>query len=455
VPACRPLAGNGNDKGDPCWSASITALSAAVARARTALMREPRPGGDVARGLDGRLAVDDRPRTTGRYGVVVAPSRLTGGLALAAAPAALLAVAASAATTVVGGTPIRVQAAPWSVFVEVNVGSARDICTGSVVDASHVVTAAHCLFGSGGARVPAAAVSVRAGVSNFSTPLASDREQDRAVSTVRVHPAYVWTGRPAPDDVAVLALSSPLRLGGLAVRAVALPTSGSRFPAGAAVGLAGFGRQHPTTASTGPLDWMTATVGVQGECGAASGGLIENNAILLCASSRAGAVCSGDSGSGLVTTGGTPTLVGVASAASTACRPGSQSLFTYTGAAEILRFIRGDNRPPTAPRQGGRTWVDLRWRPPLVAGDAVSCTTGGWDGQPSFSYSFVRAQGGKVLQSGPRATYVVPAAAVGTAIFCEVAASNSGGTTLERTGAARVGPARAGAALRGARSSTR
>jgi hypothetical protein len=409
----------------------------------------------MATGLDGRPAVDDRPCTAGRYGFAVAPSRLTGGLALAAAVAALLAAPASAATTVVGGTPIRVQAAPWSVFVEVNVGPARDICTGSVVDASHVLTAAHCLFGSGGARVPAAAVSIRAGVSNFSAPLASDREQDRAVSSVRVHPGYAWTGRPAPDDVAVLVLSSPLRLGGPAVQAVALPTSGSRFPAGATVGLAGFGRQHPTSASSGPLDWMTATVDTQGDCGAAGAGLIENNGILLCASSRAGAVCSGDSGSGLVTTGGTPTLVGVASAASTACEPGSQSLFTYTGAAEILRFIRGDNRPPTAPRQGGRTWVDLRWRPPLVAGDAVSCMTGGWRGQPRFSYSFVRASGGKVLQSGPRTTYVVPAAAVGAAIFCEVAASNAGGTTLERTGAARVGPSRPGAALRAARSSMR
>jgi hypothetical protein len=400
----------------------------------------------VAPALDGSLAVNGPRRKTGRYGVVVAPSRLTGGLGLAAAAAALLAAPAFAATTVVGGTPIRVQAAPWSVFVEVNVGPARDICTGSVVDASHVITAAHCLFGSGGARVPAAAVSVRAGVSNFSAPLASDREQDRAVSAVRVHPGYVWTGRPAPDDVAVLALTSPLRLGGPAVRAVALPTSGSRFPARAAVGLAGFGRQHPTRASTGSLDWMTATLDAQGECGEASGGLIENNAILLCASSRTGAVCSGDSGSGLVTTAGTPTLVGVASAASTACEPGSPSLFTYTGAAEILRFIRGDNRPPTAPRQGGRTWVDLRWRPPLVAGDAVSCTTGGWQGQPRFSYSFVRANGDKVLQSGARATYVVPVAAVGAAIFCEVAASNAGGTTLERTGAARVGAAGAGAA---------
>jgi hypothetical protein len=346
-----------------------------------------------------------------------------------------------AASNVVGGAPIGVQDAPWAVLVEVNVGSSRDICTGSIVDAAHVLTAAHCLFGGGGARVPPAAVSVRAGVSNFAAPRASDREQDRAVGAYRVHPGYVWTGRPAPDDVAVLSLSSPLRLGGPAVEAVALPRGGSPFPAGAAVGLAGFGRQHPAVSSSGALDWMSASVDAQGACGATSGALIGNNGIALCASSRTGAVCSGDSGSGLVTTHGTPTVLGVASAASTSCAPGSQSLFTYVGAPEILRFIRGDNSPPTAPRQGGRTWVDLRWRPPLRAGDAVSCTTGGWKGQPRFSYAFVSAAGDKVLQSGPRATFVVPTAAAGEAIFCEVAASNAGGTTVERTGPARVGPA--------------
>jgi hypothetical protein len=302
-----------------------------------------------------------------------------------------------------------------------------------------VLTAAHCLFDGAGRRVRAGAIAVRAGVSNFSAPLATDREQDRAVSTVRIHPGYVWTGRPAPDDVAVLSLSAPFELGGPAVQAVALPRAGSSFPTGAAVGLAGFGRQHATRSSSGPLDWLRASVDAQGDCGSSSGGLIENNGILLCALSPTGAVCSGDSGAGLVTTAGTPTLIGVASAASTTCQPGNESLFTYVGAAEILRFIRGSNSPPSAPRQGVGTFINLRWRPPLAPGRTVSCTTGGWEGRPRFTYAFVSASAGRVLQSGSRPTFVVPAAASGAAIFCQVAASNAGGTTLEKTTAARVG----------------
>jgi hypothetical protein len=363
-------------------------------------------------------------------------SRVRRILVLAVLAAAVSAGIASGASRVVGGDTIQVQTAPWTVYVQQTVGNQRFLCTGSVVDASHILTAAHCLFNDNGVLAPPSAFQVRAGVSNFSSPLASDLEQDRGVSSFRVHPGYVWSGRAAPDDVAVLALVSPLDLSGPAVQAVALPSPGATFPDGGSVGIAGFGRQNPTVAISGQLSWMTASVDAQGTCGISGIGLIPNNGVYLCAAATASAVCSGDSGSGLVTTGGTPVLVGVANAVTSGCGIGSHALFAYTGAPEILEFVQGNDHPPSAPRQSNSTFLRVGWSPrgTLVVGDTLTCSTGGWsDPQPKVSYSFVDASGGQVLQAGPRATFTIPAADEGLVIYCEVAVSNSGGTTLAMT----------------------
>ena len=62
-------------------------------------------------------------------------------------------------------------------------------------------------------------------------------------------------------------------------------------------------------------------------------------------------MCNGDSGSGLVTTTGTPTLIGVVSAGAPGCVARSHGIFTYTGAPEILQFVQGNGHSPHAPRE--------------------------------------------------------------------------------------------------------
>jgi hypothetical protein len=358
-------------------------------------------------------------------------------LALVVAVGAIAVGIASGAARVVGGSAIQVQAAPWTVFVQSTIGNLRLSCTGSVIDASHVVTAAHCMFDDLGHPVSAANVTVKAGISNFSAPLPTDAEQDRTATAVRIHPGYLSSQPGHPDDVAVIALSSPLDLSGPAVQAVALPTPGLTFPAGAKAGLAGFGQQTANVQSAGPLLWMTPTVDDQGVCSpdGVKQGLTPYNGITLCASTPSSAVCNGDSGSGLVTSGSTPVLIGVASS-TIGCDAGSRGVFSYVGAPEILQFLQGSDAPPTAPRLTSATFLRVKWDPPLVVGNTLTCSTGGWVGNgQQNTYTFIDDADGQELgtASGPVGKYLISAGDAGRKIVCDVAVTNDGGTTIAET----------------------
>ena len=381
----------------------------------------------------------DRRRRAGGYvrsGGYIAPV-LVPRSRVAAAAALLGAVwvgGASPAVRIVGGATIQVQSAPWAVYVSVVSGSAGQDCSGSVIDATHVVTAAHCLYVSA-ATAQASDVSVKAGVSNFIAATPTDAEQDRQVSSFRVHPGYVNNGAQVPDDVAVLTLSAPLDLSGQAVKAVALPAANASFPAGAAAIVAGFGIQSSSQERGGPLESLSTTVDPQGQCGAftRTSAVLYSNGTELCSTSAAGAECSGDSGAGLVTTGGTPVLVGVANGVAPGCPVGGAGLFAYVQAPEILEFIDGNNAPPTAPRAASSTLLGLTPKGPVLAGEKLTCYTGHWPEPVKTAYTFKNAADGQILQTGPGATYLLPASSVGTTIACQVAVTDGGGTTVETT----------------------
>ena len=265
----------------------------------------------------------------------------------------------------------------------------------------------------------------------------TDVVQDRTVSTFRVHPGYVYQDTGLPDDIAVLTLASPLDLSGPAVQAVALPAPNAPYPVGAAVSISGFGLQNGAdNTSTGPLVTMATTVEPQAQCGEFTQTLLiqYDNAVMLCTTSPSSSLCSGDSGSGLVTTSGTPTLIGVADAAEPGCPAGHDNISAYVGAPELLSFIEGNDQPPTAPRPTSQTTsYKLTWGDPLVVGDTLTCSTSGWPEPVQSVYSFVNAGTGTVLQTGPAPTYVLPASAVGTEILCQIAVTDAGGTTIVRT----------------------
>jgi hypothetical protein len=109
------------------------------------------------------------------------------------------------------------------------------------------------------------------------------------------------------------------------------------------------------------------------------------------------------------------------------CRAGAENGFVNTAAPEIGEFIDGSEAPPRAPRGGGAV-ISAVTEP----GHLITCDPGVWSGSPIFTYSFITSTE-LTLQSGPSSTYPLTTADVGRLIYCQVSASNQGGTGVGRT----------------------
>jgi hypothetical protein len=335
--------------------------------------------------------------------------------------------ATPSASGVIGGSAVDVRDAPWSALVLHRAGAGGSLCTGAILDATHVVTAAHCVV-EAGVVFPASTMFVRAGVTNAATPTPTDSMQERPVGTIRVHRGYAEGDRSGADDVAVLVLATPLDLGGPTAAPVALPSPGFRWRIGDGVKMVGYGLKALNSSIDGTLNGMTATLVDQGECLRPSDDTA--NGVLLCAFSGTSSPCSGDSGSALVLPGPPPVLIGVTRAA--ACRANTGSSYADVSAPEILQFIQGNDNPPSAPRATSPTTLE---QPTAVmqVGQTVTCRPGGWTGSPTFAYEFREGASDTVLRSGPSPVYRLGFVDAGRKLFCRVLATNDGGTTFDES----------------------
>jgi len=353
------------------------------------------------------------------------------GVCLAFASAADATQQRLAHPAIVGGSQVSIGQAPWQVAVEAVIpeekGFVEILCGGSILDSSHILTAAHCVFDSKTSKLtPAEDFTVRAGTSDLAFHGGAE-EQERAVTDARPHPYYTYDsdgGRVNPDDVAVLTLQEPLVLGPAATP-ISLIAAGSSPTEGTPVNLTGFGEEDPATNELNEkLYSLGMTVGWPRECGG------ENDAVLICASSPSGTPCNGDSGGGLTISGST--LVGVEDdydlVSGKRCAAGAENAFANVAAPEIQDFIDGSEEPPRAPR-GGRAVI----REAPINDGVMSCEPGSWSEDPTYTYTFIDTTDGQVLQQGGVSTYAVPGAEVGHAISCEVQASNAGGVGMGRT----------------------
>jgi Trypsin len=367
---------------------------------------------------------------------------------LASAAALVAAVVCCApAQAIVGGTPVPLTEHPYQVALIDNAkgsASSGQYCGGSVRDASHVITAAHCVYntpfsGSGSAAQPSQ-ISVLAGTEDLTHEAAGER---LGVTTISFDPAFdAGTYR---HDAAVLTLSTPLALG-TKVQPVGVMDSPSALAAGAPLYVTGWGDTNPTT--NDPSDYPNVLLGAEvnlisdhtcDDDYSLYGGIAGDVQLCAGASNPSRDACQGDSGGPLVQQLGAGAaddrLVGIVSLGVGCGSPNFPGIYTEVGAPLIRSFVLGAS-PVAAPVN--RSTPTLTG--PAVIGQRLTCAPGAWTGAPSFTYQFVRSSAAGdvgVPASGPAADYTVSAEDAGTSLRCIVIATNAGGKGVAET--ARTG----------------
>lgn len=305
--------------------------------------------------------------------------------------------------------------APWSARIYMDDADELASCTGTIVDATHILTAAHCTLDAGtGQQFATGAYEVAAGITDTQT----GSPQLRDVSAVRVMPGYASSTDIDDDDIAELTLSTPLVFNA-AVGAIGLGQAGA-----AAVGQSatfyGWGE-----VSNGVVDglerYLTDVIASPWTCGGGEPSIV-------CASSQVGDSCAGDSGAGLITQGATPELIGILdyslSTEDGQCASGHPTGFTDVTSPEIAQWIAGVPNPTPAPRTDGDPVITV---PQTQVGGTATCVAPSWTDATSTSYLFLTADGTTLQTEG--STLTIPASALGKSIECVSKATSAGGTT--------------------------
>lgn len=338
-----------------------------------------------------------------------------------------------AAGRIVNGTVTDIREVPWQVSVYSRDATGGLNCGGSILSATLVLTAAHCLEGVTVGADPhgGGGLGVVAGISDIQTGLGTDSPQDRRVSIAKVHPLWApEAGVQTTGDLALLTLDQPLDLSGPTARAIALPAltgqivDGDPIAVGPAVSVSGFGLQDVDDDPNGLLYSLKAAISDPKYCD------VPDNAISLCVRSPSGVACSGDSGGPLVAVqGGEPLLVGVVSNGPASCGPGDPDSYVNLAAPENRAWIAG--LPFTAaPRVGGDPSITAPRG--ALGGTAISCT-GSFSGTPTIvKWTLSDAATDRVLATGRGATisYIVQPADVGHFATCRGTAANAGGVAV-------------------------
>jgi secreted trypsin-like serine protease len=355
---------------------------------------------------------------------------------VALAPSASLAAGGGESFTpfIIGGQETSISQVPWQVYVEAKFeeGGYHVIaaCGGSILDATHVLTAAHCVDDEGTTvQHPPADFTVVAGVST--TFGSSPTRQVTGVSHVRQHP-YFTRLPETKDDVAVLTLSKALTLSPeMNAEAIPLVPIGATPAPGTPLSVSGYGLENgaENAEPNGKLYATSLTAVGSDPCRGSAG---VNSAVLLCAMSSTSSTCRGDSG-GALTEGSPAVQVGIVDFGLQGCPVERPDGFTNVAAPEVRDFIEGSESPPVAARPTAPPVIRSVGAGPIDF-SPLSCEPGTWSGSPSFTYTFeVEDSSQRVLQSGPSNVYAPPASLIDFPLVCIVQASNAGGVSTYRS----------------------
>ncbi|CAG0891523.1 unnamed protein product [Darwinula stevensoni] len=168
---------------------------------------------------------------------------------------------------IVGGEDAEIEQIPWQISFQTLSGF--HFCGGSIMDSTHVITAAHCCEGEG-----PGTTNIRAG-SNLN-------DQGGVlvlVADVLQHPRY--NGNDLSYDICLLTLDEPLPLDGVTMKAVALPDQDQDYPGRVDVSVSGWGTLSPGGSSPDILQIVDVYTYTDDECNDAYDGDITPD--MICA----------------------------------------------------------------------------------------------------------------------------------------------------------------------------
>ncbi len=334
---------------------------------------------------------------------------------------------------IIGGQQTSIEQVPWQVYVEGEFVEGSNIlhtsCGGSILDPTHILTAAHCTDVEGTTTPePAENYAILAGDSFDDLP--SSTMQIRKVASIRRDPLYKTS--PTSDDVAILTLETSLELSEEKhAQAISLVSTGDTPAPGTTLSISGYGKEEGAESAQpkGELNSTTLTAISSDAC---REGVGVDSAVLLCAVSASSSTCQGDSG-GPLTEGSPAVQVGIVDFGAKECPVGVPDVFTNIAAPEIRDFIEGSESPPVAARPSSPPVVKQIGAAP-VDFSPLTCEPGAWSGSPTFTYTFqTENAAAQVLQSGAGNVFTPPATVVGAPVVCIVQASNPGGVSTSRS----------------------
>jgi secreted trypsin-like serine protease len=360
---------------------------------------------------------------------------------------------------VVGGSePASIAEFPFQVALYDPLADANpansQFCGGVIIDATHVITAAHCVFdeASGQASSPEE-IEVLAGTANLDTeaqPHSGEYVED-PVAITSFDPQ--WNPATGEHDLGVLTLTRPLWSGSTpaldgtnTIAPVSLlgPTEASYAVPGAEATVSGWGDTHAETLETvrpsypTKLNDVRLTLVSNGACAKQLELSEPLGPDFVCAGALGKDACYGDSGGPLVVSTGATLpadyrLLGTVDLGFGCAAKGNPGIYQSVVEDENAAFVQSS--PPQAPLLGAT--------PPSLSGTAqpggtLSCAAGSWSGAPTleFFYGFDSDEStitgfqssSLTTQLSPSATFAVPAqTATGTRIFCEVGVEDDGG----------------------------
>jgi hypothetical protein len=301
------------------------------------------------------------------------------------------------------------------------------LCGGTLRDAAHVVTAAHCVDG-----LSAGSVEVFAGIDRRSARTASD---ERDVTAIAVHPRYDES--TLTYDAALLTLESGY-VEGAKIKRVPLASESDDEALTPTTGLllSGWGRtnaQAPGQSTGAPSDDLRSVV-IRPASNCADVYQGWNEAIQLCAGEAGKDACQGDSGGPLVVGApSAPKLVGIVSGGAGCAWPGYPGTYTRVAAAEIRSFLAQGLTDDPAPVNVAAPTLLGQPQP----GQTLTCDPGAWNGATSFRYRFLVGSV-EVQPSGGANSYLIGNADIGASITCEVRARGAGPSATAQS--APLGP---------------